>query len=114
MLQLGNCGPPIETSAGWLVLTHGVGPMRTYSIGAVLLDLHNPTKLIASLEDPLISASPDEQDGYVPNVVYTCGAMLHGDLLVIPYGVADMRINIATVSLASLLASMTPVEKAGV
>jgi predicted GH43/DUF377 family glycosyl hydrolase len=113
VLQLGNCGPPIETSAGWLVLTHGVGPMRTYSIGAVLLDLHNPTKLIASLEDPLISASPDEQDGYVPNVVYTCGAMLHGDLLVIPYGVADMRINIATVSLASLLASMTPVDQAG-
>jgi predicted GH43/DUF377 family glycosyl hydrolase len=113
VLQLGNCGPPIETPAGWLVLTHGVGPMRTYSIGAVLLDLDNPTKLVASLHDPLITASPDEQDGYVPNVVYTCGAMLHGDLLVIPYGVADMRINIATVSLASLLAAMTPTVTSG-
>jgi predicted GH43/DUF377 family glycosyl hydrolase len=109
VLQLGNCGSPIETSAGWLVLTHGVGPMRTYSIGAVLLDLEHPDKMIASLKEPLITASSDEQDGYVPNVVYTCGAMLHGDVLVIPYGVADMRINIATVRLSELLEAMTPI-----
>jgi predicted GH43/DUF377 family glycosyl hydrolase len=90
------------------VLTHGVGPMRTYSIGAVLLDLEHPDKMIASLKEPLITATSDEQDGYVPNVVYTCGAMLHGDVLVIPYGVADMRINIATVRLPDLLEAMTP------
>jgi predicted GH43/DUF377 family glycosyl hydrolase len=108
VLQLGNCGSPIETSAGWLVLTHGVGPMRTYCIGVILLDLEDPTKMIASLKDPLITAAMDEQDGYVPNVVYTCGAMLHGDVLVIPYGVADMRINIATVRLSELLEALTP------
>ncbi len=96
ILQIGNCGSPIETDRGWLVLTHGVGPMRSYSISAVLLDLDQPTKMIAALEDPLIVSRPDEQDGYVPNVVYTCGAMLHGDVLVIPYGVADARINLAT------------------
>lgn len=109
VLQLGNCGSPIETPAGWLVLTHGVGPMRTYSIGAVLLDLDDPTTMIAALEHPLVTASADEQDGYVPNVVYTCGALLHGDVLVIPYGVADMRINFATVSLHQLLGAMTAV-----
>lgn len=108
VLQLGNCGSPLETPVGWLVLTHGVGPMRTYSIGAILLDLDDPTRMIASLKDPLITAAPDEQDGYVPNVVYTCGAMMHGDVLVIPYGVADMRINIATVRISELLGAMTP------
>jgi predicted GH43/DUF377 family glycosyl hydrolase len=107
VVQLGNCGSPIETSAGWLVLTHAVGPMRTYSIGAVLLDLDDPTKMIAALKDPLITASSEEQDGYVPNVVYTCGAMAHGDVLVIPYGVADHRINFATASIAAMLDAMT-------
>jgi predicted GH43/DUF377 family glycosyl hydrolase len=106
VIQLGNCGSPIETDAGWLVLTHGVGPMRTYSIGALLLDLHDPTKMVASLKEPLLTACADEQDGYVPNVVYTCGALLHGDTLVIPYGVADMRINIATVPLPGLIAEL--------
>ena len=110
VIQLGNCGSPIETSEGWLVLTHGVGPMRTYGIGAVLLDLKNPNMMVALLEDPLLTVAPDEQDGYVPNVVYSCGAMLHGDLLVIPYGVADARINVATVSLAALLGAMTRTE----
>ena len=110
VIQLGNCGSPIETPEGWLVLTHGVGPMRTYGIGAVLLDLENPNMMVASLEDPLLTAAPDEQDGYVPNVVYSCGAMLHGDLLVIPYGVADTRINVATVSLAALLGAMKRTE----
>jgi predicted GH43/DUF377 family glycosyl hydrolase len=79
-------------------------------IGAVLLDLDNPNMMVASLEDPLLAAAPDEQDGYVPNVVYSCGAMLHGDLLVIPYGVADTRINVATVSLAALLGAMKRTE----
>ena len=88
-MQLGNCGPPIETDAGWLVLTHGVGPMRTYSIGAILLDLDDPTRVIGRLRRPLLSPASDEQDGYVPNVVYSCGALVHGDTLVIPYGICD-------------------------
>jgi predicted GH43/DUF377 family glycosyl hydrolase len=110
VIQLGNCGSPIETKDGWLVLTHAVGPMRTYSIGAVLLDLDDPKKMIAALKEPLITADSDEQDGYVPNVVYTCGGMRHGDVLVIPYGVADCRINFATVSIKALLAAMTPAQ----
>jgi predicted GH43/DUF377 family glycosyl hydrolase len=97
VIQLGNCGPPIETPDGWLVLTHGVGPMRTYSIGALLLDLHDPTKIIGQLRHPLLAPEPDEQDGYVPNVVYSCGGLLHGDTLVIPYGIADTSTGIATV-----------------
>ena len=78
-LQLGNCGPPIETEAGWLVLTHGVGPMRTYRIGAMLLDLEDPTRILGQLREPLLSPAADEQDGYVPNVVYSCGALVHAD-----------------------------------
>lgn len=109
ILQLGNCGSPIETDAGWLVLTHGVGPMRTYSIGALLLDLDDPTRVIAMAPDPLLTPSADEQDGYVPNVVYTCGGLLHGDVLVIPYGIADASISVATVSCTDLVGSMTRV-----
>ena len=101
-IQLGNCGSPIETDDGWLVLTHGVGPMRTYSIGALLLDLDDPTVVIGHLREPLLSPTPDEQDGYVPNVVYSCGGVLHRDTLVIPYGIADTRIRIATVSWSEL------------
>ena len=93
MLQLGNCGSPIETAEGWLVLTHGVGPMRTYSIGALLLDLDDPTKVVATMAEPILTPGPDERDGYVPNVVYTCGALLHGDVLVIPYAMADSSIS---------------------
>jgi predicted GH43/DUF377 family glycosyl hydrolase len=107
VLQLGNCGPPIETDAGWLVLTHGVGPMRTYSIGAILLDLDDPTKMIGRLRRPLISPAADEQDGYVPNVAYSCGALVHAGKLVIPYGIADSAIGFATVSMPDLLASLT-------
>jgi predicted GH43/DUF377 family glycosyl hydrolase len=107
VLQLGNCGPPIETDAGWLVLTHGVGPMRTYSIGAILLDLDDPTKMIGRLRRPLISPAADEQDGYVPNVAYSCGALVHAEKLVIPYGIADSAIGFATVSMPDLLASLT-------
>jgi predicted GH43/DUF377 family glycosyl hydrolase len=105
-LQLGNCGPPIETDAGWLVLTHGVGPMRTYSIGAILLDLDDPTRVLGRLRRPLLSPAPDEQDGYVPNVVYSCGALVHADTLVIPYGIADGAIGIATAPLPQLLAAI--------
>lgn len=105
-VQVGNCGPPIETDVGWLVLTHGVGPMRTYSIGAWLLDRTDPTKLIGRLQQPLLTPEPDETDGYVPNVVYSCGALVHGDILVIPYGIGDAAIGFATVELDTLLAAM--------
>jgi predicted GH43/DUF377 family glycosyl hydrolase len=107
VLQLGNCGPPIETDAGWLVLTHGVGPMRTYSIGAILLDLDDPTKIIGRLRQPLLSPAADEQNGYVPNVVYSCGALVHAETLVIPYGIADSAIGFATVSMPALVAALT-------
>ena len=103
ILQLGNCGPPVETPHGWLVLTHGVGPMRTYRIGAVLLDLDDPTRIIGQLRRPLLSPGADEQDGYVPNVVYSCGALLHDETLVIPYGIGDAAIGFAAVPLPALL-----------
>jgi len=106
VVQLGNCGSPIETDAGWLVLTHGVGPMRTYNIGAILLDLEDPTRIIGRLREPLLSPAHDEQDGYVPNVVYSCGALLHSGTIVIPYGIGDSAIGVATVPLDELLASL--------
>ena len=106
VVQLGNCGSPIETEAGWLVLTHGVGPMRTYNIGAILLDLEDPTRIIGRLHEPLLSPTRDEQDGYVPNVVYSCGALLHAGVLVIPYGIGDSAIGVATVALDQLLGSL--------
>ncbi len=106
LLQLGNCGSPIETHRGWLVLTHGVGPMRTYNIGALLLDLEDPTRIIGQLRQPLLSPRPDEQDGYVPNVVYSCGALVHNGTLVIPYGIADAAIRVATVPVADLVAAL--------
>ena len=106
-LQLGNCGPPIETEAGWLLLTHGVGPMRTYRIGAVLLDLENPSRIIGALREPLLSPAADEQDGYVPNVVYSCGGIVHAGLLVVPYGIGDAAIGFATVPLSELLGELT-------
>jgi len=105
-LQLGNCGPPIETEAGWLVLTHGVGPMRTYRIGAILLDLEDPTRILGQLREPLLSPAADEQDGYVPNVVYSCGALAHGGRLVLPYGIGDAAIGVATAPLSELLAAL--------
>ncbi len=107
VLQLGNCGPPIETDAGWLVLTHGVGPMRTYRIGAILLDLDDPTRILSELPEPLLSPAAEERDGYVPNVVYSCGALVHADTLVVPYGIADTAIGIATVALPELLAVLS-------
>ena len=107
VLQLGNCGSPIETDAGWLVLTHGVGPMRTYSIGAILLDLDDPTRILSQLPQPLLSPATDEQDGYVPSVVYSCGALVHADTLVLPYGISDAAIGIARVPLPELLAALS-------
>jgi predicted GH43/DUF377 family glycosyl hydrolase len=109
LVQLGNCGSPIETEEGWLVLTHGVGPMRTYSIGALLLDLGDPTQVLAATTTPVLTPDDDEQDGYVPNVVYTCGALLHGDALVIPYAIGDRSISVASISCAELVSSMRPV-----
>lgn len=106
VLQLGNCGPPIETDAGWLVLTHGVGPMRTYRVGAILLDLEDPTKILGRLRKPLLSPAVDEQNGYVPNVVYSCGALVHAETLVLPYGIGDAAIGFATVPLRELLGAL--------
>ena len=105
-VQLGNCGPPIETDAGWLVLTHGVGPMRTYSIGAILLDLDDPRRVVGRLRRPLLAPADDDRDGYVPNVVYSCGALVHAGTLVIPFGICDSAIGVATVPLADLLAEL--------
>ena len=107
MLQVGNCGPPIETDRGWLVLTHGVGPMRVYSIGTLLLDLDDPTRVIGYSRTPLLSPGPDEQDGYVPNVVYSCGAFLHDGLVWIPYGIDDRRIGVAYSPLDDVLADLS-------
>ena len=106
IVQLGNCGPPIETEAGWLVLTHGVGPMRQYGIGALLLDLDDPTVVLGCLAEPLLTPDADERDGYVPNVVYSCGALLHGRRLVLPYGSSDSATRFAVVDLDPLLAEL--------
>jgi predicted GH43/DUF377 family glycosyl hydrolase len=103
LLQIGNCGSPIETEAGWLVLTHGVGPMRRYAIGALLLDLHRPQRVIGYLADPLIEPDASEREGYVPNVVYTCGAIVHANKLIVPYGFSDAGVTIARLELSDLL-----------
>ncbi len=106
-VQLGNCGSPIETEAGWLVLSHGVGPMRKYSIGAFLLDLHDPGRVIGRLREPLLSPEHAEREGYVPNVVYSCGGQIHGKDLVIPYAMSDYASSFACVNLADLLGELT-------
>jgi len=106
LVQLGNCGSPIETEAGWLVLSHGVGPMRQYSIGAFLLDRDDPAKVIGRLREPLLKPNQNEREGYVPNVVYTCGALVHNGELIIPYGLADHATGFATVALAEVLDAM--------
>jgi len=103
MVQIGNCGSPVETPEGWLLLTHGVGPVRRYCIGAMLLDLEDPSRVIGRLREPLIVPTGEEREGYVPNVVYSCGAMIHGDELVIPYAMSDVATTIATVPLDELL-----------
>lgn len=106
LVQLGNCGSPIETEAGWLVLSHGVGPMRKYCIGAFLLDRDDPSKVIGRLSEPLLKPNQSEREGYVPNVVYTCGALVHNGELIIPYGLADHATGFATVPLSHVLAAM--------
>ena len=106
LVQIGNCGSPIETDAGWLVLSHGVGPLRKYCIGAFLLDRDDPSKVIGRLHEPLLTPNENEREGYVPNVVYTCGALLHKDELIIPYGLADHATGFATVPLQQVLAAM--------
>jgi predicted GH43/DUF377 family glycosyl hydrolase len=106
LVQMGNCGPPIELDEGWLMLTHGVGAMRKYSIGAALLDKNDPSKVLARSREPLLAAADQDREGYVPNVVYTCGAIRHGDKLFIPYGVADSSVAFAFVGIQSLLENM--------
>jgi predicted GH43/DUF377 family glycosyl hydrolase len=106
MVQIGNCGSPIELDEGWLLLTHGVGAMRKYSIGAVLLDKDDPAKVLGKMQQPLLSAADEDREGYVPNVVYTCGALRHGDLLFIPYGVADSSVAFAFVPIPAMLEAM--------
>ncbi len=105
-VKIGTCGSPIETKAGWLVLTHGVGPMRKYCLGAFLLDLKEPSRVLGRLREPLLAPIETEREGYVPNVVYTCGSLLHGRELVIPYAMSDYATSFATVSLDELLAAM--------
>lgn len=106
-VQVGACGSPVETEQGWIVITHGVGPMRRYSLGALLLDLDDPSQLIGRLDSPLLEPADDERNGYVPNVVYSCGAMLHAGSLVVPYGFADQGVRIMTVLVEELLDAMT-------
>jgi predicted GH43/DUF377 family glycosyl hydrolase len=106
LVQIGNCGAPIELDEGWLVLTHGVGAMRKYSIGAALLDKKDPSKVIGRTTQPILSAADEDREGYVPNVVYTCGAIRVGDDLFMPYGVADSSVSFAFVPIEGLLASM--------
>ncbi len=106
IVQMGNCGSPIETDEGWILLTHGVGPMRQYWLGALLLDLEDPSLVIGELTEPFLVPNEDERDGYVPNVVYSCGALRHGDTLVVPYAVSDSHTGVATVPIAELLAAL--------
>ncbi len=107
LLQIGNAGPPIETAAGWLVVTHGVGPMRRYALGAILLDLDEPWRVIGDLREPLLAPDENEREGYVPNVVYSCGSLIHNGVLVIPYGASDTTTTFATVDVDELLGELT-------
>jgi len=105
--QIGTCGSPIELDDCWLLLTHGVGPVRKYSIGAVLLDKKDPSKVIGRSREPLVRPEPTEREGYVPNVVYTCGAMRHGDQIILPYAISDTFSNFATIKIAALRRAIT-------
>lgn len=106
LVQIGNCGPPIELDEGWLLLTHGVGAMRKYSVGAVLLDKNDPSKVIGRTAEPILAAKDQDREGYVPNVVYSCGAIRHGDSLFLPYGVADSSVAFAFVPIKALVATL--------
>lgn len=105
-IQIGNCGSPIETDRGWILLTHGVGPMRTYCIGACLLDLREPNRIIGHLAEPLLCPTAEEREGYVPNVLYTCGAMIHNGELIVPYSMSDTASGVAVVAVDDLLNRM--------
>jgi predicted GH43/DUF377 family glycosyl hydrolase len=107
LVKLGNCGSPIETEDGWLVLTHGVGPMRKYCIGATLLDLHDPTKIVGQLKEPILKPEGNEREGYVPNVVYSCGSLIHNGRVILPYGISDTASGIVSIELSELLAALT-------
>jgi predicted GH43/DUF377 family glycosyl hydrolase len=102
-VQIGNCGAPIELDEGWLLLTHGVGPVRRYSIGAVLLDKADPAKVLARSHEPLVRPEPSDREGYVPNVVYTCGGMRHGERVILPYAVSDTYCSVGTMKIAALI-----------
>ena len=106
-VQMGNCGSPIETEKGWLLITHGVGPMRQYCLGITLLDLKNPGKVLCQLKEPLLIPNDEEREGYVPNVVYSCGSIIHNNELIIPYGMSDSASSFASVSLDKLFAKLT-------
>jgi predicted GH43/DUF377 family glycosyl hydrolase len=107
LCQMGNCGSPIEIDEGWLVITHGVGLVRNYSMGAALLDKHDPSKVLARTPEPILRPSPEERDGYVPNVVYSCGAMVHDRTLLLPYGIADNFAAFASCPVDDLLKVMS-------
>ncbi len=106
LVQIGNCGAPIELDEGWLMLTHGVGAMRKYAIGAALLDKHDPSIVLGRTANPILSAADEDREGYVPNVVYTCGAIRVGDDLFMPYGVADSSVCFAFVAIRDILDAM--------
>ena len=106
-VQIGNCGSPVETEKGWILLTHGVGPVRTYVISALLLDKEDPSKIIAYLKEPLITADDNEREGYVPNVVYSCGGLIHNNELIIPYAMSDSASSIASILLDKLFLNFT-------
>lgn len=106
VVQIGNCGSPLETDAGWLLLTHGVGPMRQYCIGATLLDLEDPSRMIGQTSEPLLVPTGAERIGYVPNVVYSCGGMIYGGNLILPYAMSDVATSIARINVDELLKSL--------
>jgi predicted GH43/DUF377 family glycosyl hydrolase len=110
-VQVGNCGSPVETPEGWLALCHGVGPMRKYSVWAELLDIDDPSKVIGRLDEPILTPDEHERDGYVPNVVYTCGSMIHEGVLIVPYGIADQRCRVATLSIPEVLSRLSASQR---
>lgn len=112
-VQIGNCGSPIETEQGWILLTHGVGPMREYSIGVILLDLENPSKIIGNMSEPLLICNQEEREGYVPNVVYSCGSIIHNDNLIIPYAMSDTCSGIVTITLSELFDNIQAENRKG-
>lgn len=107
LARVGNCGSPLETDRGWLVITHGVGPFRVYTMGAILLDINDPRQVVGHLHEPLLAAPETDRNGYVPNVVYSCGGVIHGNDLILPYGISDTTCRIARIPLTPLLNNLT-------